>query len=374
MHRLLETNDLSVGYRGRTLIRDISLSLQEGQILTLVGPNGAGKSTILRTLSRQLRQIRGSVYLQERDLTKLSAGELARQMAVMLTDRISPELMTCRELVAMGRYPFTNAAGRLSQTDREHIDRALSAVNAEELAEREYNTLSDGQKQRILLARAICQDPAVLVLDEPTAYLDIRYRLELLSLLRTLAAERRCTIILSLHEPDLAYKFSDLVMCVKGDTIEQYGTPEEVLGGDAVEKLYDMTNGSYNALLGSAELAKPEGKPEVFVIGGGGFGIPFYRALQRRGIPFSAGILFENDLDYPVASALAAAVHTAQAFEPVCRELFEQAKEEMLAVGTVLDAGCPAGSFNRCNEELLETAREKGLTVVKSPEELTGIC
>ncbi|MCD7757707.1 MAG: ABC transporter ATP-binding protein [Clostridiales bacterium] len=358
-----ETENLSVGYRGTILIHGINITLQKGQILTLIGPNGAGKSTILKSITRQLRTISGSVYVQGRDVHRWSARELASHLAVVLTDRVDPELMTCRELVALGRYPHTNAVGKLTAEDCRKVDEALALVGGVDLAEQEFSTLSDGQKQRMLLARAICQDTEIIVLDEPTAYLDIRYKVELLDVLRRLAREKGITILLSLHEIDLAYKVSDQLVCVKGDTISRYGPPEEVLAGDAAQRLYDMERGSYDPLFGSVELPRPEGKPKVFVIGGAGYGVPVYRRLQREQIPFAAGILFENDVDTPVARALAAEVFTVPAFELVSEEVFAAARAAMLCIGAVLDAGCPVGAFNRCNGRLLEAAREAGVPV-----------
>ncbi|MCC8126760.1 MAG: ABC transporter ATP-binding protein [Clostridiales bacterium] len=365
-----ETKDLSVGYHGKALIHDICLSLKKGEILTLIGPNGAGKSTILKSVARQLQTIRGSVYVQDQDICGWNAREAASHLAVVLTDRIHPELMTCRELVAMGRYPYTNAVGRLTEEDRRRIEEALTLVQGEELAERDFMTLSDGQKQRILLARAICQDTEILVLDEPTSYLDIRYQVEVLQILRRLAREKGMTILLSMQEIDLAYKFSDRLLCVKGDTIFAFGDPEEILNEDTVRELYGMEQGYCDVLLGSVELPRVKGNPQVFVIGGAGYGIPVYRKLQREEVPFAAGILFENDVDYAVARGLASVVFSTGAFEPAGEEIFLAAKENMLGIGTVIDAGCPVRSYNQCNEMLLAAAREAGIRVIADVSEI----
>ena len=184
-----KTEDLSVGYRGRSLIHDINLGMEKGKILILIGPNGAGKSTILKTITRHLDRIGGTVAIGGRDIQGWSAKEMAGQVAVVLTDRIRPELMTCGEVVAMGRYPYTNAMGKMTAADKEAVSRALRRVHATELEEQDFSTLSDGQRQRIMLARAICQEPQVIVLDEPTAYLDIRFKIELLGILREMAHE-----------------------------------------------------------------------------------------------------------------------------------------------------------------------------------------
>ena len=355
------TQDLSVGYDGRALIHDINIQVEKGKILTLIGPNGAGKSTILKSITRHLAKICGQVYIDRQEIYAWSARELAKRVAVVLTDRIHPELMTCGEVVAMGRYPYTNALGRLTAQDREIVARAMERVHALDLAEQDFTTLSDGQRQRIMLARALCQEPEVLILDEPTAYLDIRHKIELLDILREMAHERGITVIMSLHEIDLATKISDYLLCVKGDTIEAFGPPEDILAEGVIERLYDIQRGSYNLLFGSVELAKPRGEPQVFVVGGGGQGVACYRALQKRQLPFAAGILFDNDVDCQVARELSDHVVTAPAFEPMTEEQYRRAADLLLRCACVIDAGTPVGTLNRMNGRLLALAREKGM-------------
>ena len=355
------TQDLSVGYDGRALIHDINIQVEKGKILTLIGPNGAGKSTILKSITRHLAKICGQVYIDRQEIYAWSARELAKRVAVVLTDRIHPELMTCGEVVAMGRYPYTNALGHLTARDREIVAQAMERVHALDLAEQDFTTLSDGQRQRIMLARALCQEPEVLILDEPTAYLDIRHKIELLDILREMAHERGITVIMSLHEIDLATKISDYLLCVKGDTIEAFGPPEDILAEGVIERLYDIQRGSYNLLFGSVELAKPRGEPQVFVVGGGGQGVACYRALQKRQLPFAAGILFDNDVDCQVARELSDHVVTAPAFEPMTEEHYRRAADLLLRCACVIDAGTPVGTLNRMNGRLLALAREKGI-------------
>ena len=355
------TQDLSVGYDGRALIHDINIQVEKGKILTLIGPNGAGKSTILKSITRHLAKICGQVYIDRQEIYAWSARELAKRVAVVLTDRIHPELMICGEVVAMGRYPYTNALGHLTARDREIVAQAMERVHALDLAEQDFTTLSDGQRQRIMLARALCQEPEVLILDEPTAYLDIRHKIELLGILREMAHERGITVIMSLHEIDLATKISDYLLCVKGDTIEAFGPPEDILAEGVIERLYDIQRGSYNLLFGSVELAKPRGEPQVFVVGGGGQGVACYRALQKRQLPFAAGILFDNDVDCQVARELSDHVVTAPAFEPMTEEHYRRAADLLLRCACVIDAGTPVGTLNRMNGRLLALAREKGM-------------
>ena len=190
MKYYFETKDLAVGYNGSILIHDINIQIEKGKILTLIGPNGAGKSTVLKTITKHLASIKGTVSINRNEISQWTPREMAKQVAVVLTDRIRPELMTCAEVVAMGRYPYTNMLGRLTPEDRRIVEESLGRVHALDLAEQDFATLSDGQRQRILLARAICQEPEIIVLDEPTAYLDIRHKIELLDILREMAQEK----------------------------------------------------------------------------------------------------------------------------------------------------------------------------------------
>lgn len=363
MDAFFETENLTVGYQGKPLIRDITLGLEKGTILTLIGPNGAGKSTILKSITRQLAPIGGLVKIDRQDISGWSARRLAKSLALVLTGRVRPELMTCAEVVAMGRYPYTNMLGRLTPADEQIVRDAMERVHALDLAQQDFDTLSDGQRQRILLARAICQQPQVLVLDEPTAYLDIRHKIELLDILRSMARKQSITVILSLHEIDLAMKVSDLLLCVKGDTIHAFGPPEQIVREHIIEELYDMRSGSYNLLFGSVELSRPQGQPQVFVIAGAGYGAPVYREFQKKQIPFASGILFENDVDTQIARELSEQVITVPAFAEMTQADFDRAAQQMLRCQRVIDAGGPIGALNRLNGQLLALAKSKNLPI-----------
>lgn len=363
-----ETHELSVGYGGRPLIEGINLSVEKGSILTLIGPNGSGKSTILKTITKHLEKVAGVVEIENSNIFKWSNRELAKRLSVMLTERIDPELMTCEQVVAMGRYPYTNHFGALTPQDRAVVKESLCLVRAEELAERPFTDVSDGQRQRIMLARAICQQPEILVLDEPTSYLDIRHKIELLDILRKMAAEKNVAVIMSLHEIDLAAKVSDQIICVKGDRIRLFGPPETVFTDEKIKALYELESGSFNTLFGSVELMAPQGQPEAFVLAGGGKGIPVYRLLQKHKRAFSTGILFENDVDYAVATALAAHVVTAPAFSALCDAQIAEAKRQIDRVPCIIDAGTPVGVQNQRSQELLNYAKAQGKRVLTGTE------
>lgn len=360
MSYYFQTQNLTVGYDGKPLIRDITINVEKGEIVTLIGPNGAGKSTILKSITRQLKTISGTVTIDNQGLNTYSYKDLSTKMAVVLTERMKPELMTCRDIVATGRYPYTGRLGLLSKADEEKVAQALYAVHALEIAERDFNAISDGQRQRILLARAICQEPEIIILDEPTSFLDIRHKLELLSILRSMAKEKGITVIMSLHEIDLAQKISDKIICVKGDTIESYGAPEEVFNEPAIRALYDIDQGYYDPCFGSTELPRPEGEAQVLVISSSGRGIPVYRALQKESIPFCAGILYTNDLDYRLARLLATEVIEEKPFAEISDDAFARAMAQVQSCKTVIDAGVDIGVCNKRIQELIDAARSLG--------------
>ena len=238
---------------------------------------------------------------------------------------------------------------------------AMELVHAWDLKDRDFSAVSDGQRQRILLARAICQEPEVIVLDEPTAFLDIRHKLELLYLLKNMVREKHVAVLMSLHELDLAQKISDHIICVKGDnSIGYFGNPEEVFSGDHIKELFQIEKGTYLSDYGSVELEAVKGEPKVFVIGGNGTGIQIYRKLQKQGIPFAAGILWENDREYPVAEALASQVIGEKAFEPVSEETFKRAVEVLKSCEKVICCLENFGTYQESCRQLWETAKKLG--------------
>ena len=353
------TENLKVGYEGRALLEGIDICLSKGEILTLVGPNGAGKSTILKSITKQLRILGGRVVIGEKELSKLTYQELSRKMAVVLTERVRPELMTCRDIVATGRYPYTGRLGILGREDEEKVDEAMELVKAKEFGNRLFTALSDGQKQRILHARAICQEPEILVLDEPTSFLDIRYKLELLAILCKMAKERGITVIMSLHEIDLAGKVSDKVIPVKAGRVYDYGYPEDIFREEFIRQLYDFDKGSFDPVFGSIELPGAEGEAETMVISACGRGIPVYRRLQKEGIPFIAGILYRNDVDYQLARYLASQVILEEPFQSISAPVYREAKEAALRSRKVIYTDIPWGSCNERLRGLLEEVRSR---------------
>lgn len=357
-------DDLTIGYHKVPVIRNISLEVRKGEIIALIGPNGAGKSTLLKTIARELPPISGSIYLEGRDMQTISYRELSKKLAVILTERIKVDLTTCRDIVATGRYPYTGRLGVLTHEDEAVVDAAMETVHALDLSDRDFNAISDGQRQRILLARAICQEPEMILLDEPTSFLDVRHKLDLLSILTRMARKKNITVIMSLHEIDLAEKVADRILTVKGDTQFGYGAPGEIFEEQAIRRLYDIEDGYFDPLFGSIELKKPAGEtPEIFVLAGAGTGIPLYRKLQRENIPFATGILYTNDLDHRLARLLAAKVISAPPFRPIPEETLDEALNIMRRCRRVILAGPEA---ELPNAPLLTMAKAAGISIQHS--------
>lgn len=358
MEYYFKTEKLSVGYHGIPLIEEIEFGIHKGEILTLIGPNGAGKSTILKSIARQLEPLGGAVYMEKRDLAGFSRQQLSQSMSVVLTDKIRTELMTCEDVIETGRYPYTGRFGVLSREDHRAVEEAMELVCVTELRDQDFSKISDGQRQRVMLAKGLCQEPDIIVLDEPTSYLDVKYKLEFLSILQELRKQKNITVIMSLHELDLAERVSDKILCINGKYVERFGTPEEIFKEGYISKLFCITSGTFDETTTGMELKAAEGSPKVFVIAGGGTGRRAFRYLQRAGVPFAAGILYENDLDYPVAKALAGSVIGAAAFEPVSDALLDEAKKSIRSCEKVICTKEHFAALEKYNEQLLEYAKD----------------
>ncbi len=238
----IEAAGLSVGYE-KVVVEGVDLALRPGSILALIGPNGAGKSTILKTITKHLKKKAGVVYLAGEDMEGVAESKLAKSVAIVSTQRIHPELMSCREVVAMGRYPYTGRFGILRDEDHEAVDEAMELVGAKDMEKVPFAQLSDGQRQRIMLARAICQEPDILVLDEPTSFLDIQYKLDLLGVIRRLSIERQIAVIMSIHDLEFVPAIADQCMVVADGRAWALGSPEKIITGDNLEQFYHMTHG-----------------------------------------------------------------------------------------------------------------------------------
>ncbi len=261
----LHTSELSVGYNKKPLISDICLAVKQGGIVALVGPNGAGKSTILKTVSGMLEPVDGAIYIDGQELRNISKSQRAKWMSVMMTGRRDTEYTTCYEVVSVGRYPFTGLMGTLSDADHKAIEEAMALVGATELRDLDFDKISDGQKQRVLLARALVQEPKILILDEPTSFLDIGYKIEFIENLKKLVKEKQIGVLLSMHELELVRNVADQVICINDHgEVDCMGPVSEVFQTAYIERLFHIAPGGFERIYGRENAAlKREENTEV---------------------------------------------------------------------------------------------------------------
>ncbi len=360
---VLLCRDLTVGYKNKAVLSGLKLDFEEGAFISLLGPNGAGKTTLLRTLSRHLDPLGGYIEVLGRPLSSTSAMDLAKVMAVVLTDKVSPPLFTVFEFVALGRYPHTDFLGRLGKRDNRVVMDALASVHAEELAPRQFADLSDGERQKALVARALAQQPRLLLLDEPTIHLDLKHRVEVMAILRDLCRTQSITVVASLHDVDVAAKVSDRVALIKDGGLSGWGPPEAVLTGGAVADLYDFRGADFDRRLGSIELRGDGSRGRAFVAGGMGSGALVYRLLAKRGFSIVTGVLHENDLDFYVSRSLGADCLSVSPMVEVNGDSIHAAAERVKECDLVIDCGFEVGNLNQANLEIPRMALENGTPV-----------
>nr|WP_277879776.1 ABC transporter ATP-binding protein [Coleofasciculus sp. FACHB-SPT9] len=236
----LSTRRLTLAYEGVPIIKNLDLAIPEGKITALVGANGCGKSTLLRGLARLLKPRNGTVYLDAADLFKLSTKEVAKQLGILPQGPVAPEGLTVRDLVALGRYPYQNWLQQWSKEDERLVALALATTGMTELAERSLDTLSGGQRQRAWIAMALAQDTEILLLDEPTTFLDLAHQIEVLDLLLELNQTQGRTLVMVLHDLNQACRYADYLVAVKEGCVYAHGTPMQVMTEAMVREVFGL--------------------------------------------------------------------------------------------------------------------------------------
>ncbi len=274
--------NLAIGYPERSIAAGLNAVLAPGELTCLIGPNGAGKSTLLRTLAGMQRPQAGSVQLDGSDMHRLSARERAKVLAVVLTERVDAGNLTAYTVVALGRFPHTNWRGQLSDNDRECIETALARVGASQFAARPLAELSDGERQKVMIARALAQSPQVLLLDEPTAFLDLPRRVEITMLLHRIAHDTGCIILLTTHDLDLALRIADRIWLLPAGGQLHTGLPEELALDGSLERAFESEGITYDAAQGRFNLQRKPCGP-ISLQGIGLRAVWTQRALERVG-------------------------------------------------------------------------------------------
>lgn len=286
---IISTQDLDIGFpaKGRrksatVVASQINVAMQRGEIVCLLGPNGSGKSTLIRTLAGLHSSLSGDVILEGHQLNQYTNKHVARKVSTVLTDRITIGNISVYELVAFGRSPYTGWFGSLNKKDEEIVEWAIASAGIEEFVGRDVLHLSDGERQKVMIARALAQDTPAVLLDEPTAHLDLPNRVEIIRLLRRLAHDTDKGILLSTHELDLALKAADTLWLINSEGELITGTPEDLVLEGTFESVFERDSFDFDRSTGSFTLHHPQKKPVQLT----GDVVPVFwtrRALEREG-------------------------------------------------------------------------------------------
>ncbi|MBO0322436.1 ABC transporter ATP-binding protein [Muricauda sp. CAU 1633] len=252
---IIEVKALAVGYGSKVVAKNINLSLEPSVLCGIVGVNGIGKSTLLRTLANFQPKLGGEIEIQNKSLEKYTPSDLAQKLSVVLTEQPTSKNLTVQELITLGRQPYTNWIGTLTSADKMHIQKSMEAFLLEELRNTKCHELSDGQLQRVLIARAMAQDTPLILLDEPTTHLDLYHKVQILKLLQQLAHKSQKTIVFTTHEIDLAIQLCDKILILDGDT-NPFGDPCELIEQKHFEQLFPSEMVQFDTKTGSFKVNK----------------------------------------------------------------------------------------------------------------------
>lgn len=240
MNEIFNIQQLKTGYAQQTIIENLNLTIQKGKITTIIGPNGCGKSTLLKSIGRLLKKQTGKILLMGQDMEQMGTKEIAKQLAILSQSPSGPGQLKVHELVAYGRYPHRQNLGKLTQEDQEKIRWAMDITNTLDFATREIEALSGGQRQRVWLAMALAQETDILLLDEPTTYLDMAHQLEVLEIAKNLNTKFGCTIVMVLHDINQAARFSDEIIAMKAGEKLYQGSPCDIMSPTVLKELFQI--------------------------------------------------------------------------------------------------------------------------------------
>ncbi|MEZ4808861.1 MAG: ABC transporter ATP-binding protein [Allomuricauda sp.] len=252
---ILTVKELAIGYRSKVVSKNISFSLEPGVLCGIVGINGIGKSTLLRTLGGFQPKLGGTITLHQKRLESYSQPQLAKELSVVLTEQPASKNLTVQELIALGRQPYTNWLGNLSQRDKDYIQQSLDAFLLNDLRHNKCHELSDGQLQRVLIARAMAQDTPLILLDEPTTHLDLYHKAQILKMLQQLAHQNQKTIVFTSHEIDLSIQLCDKMVILNGGD-NPFGEPCELIEQKHFERLFPTEMVQFDAKTGAFKVNK----------------------------------------------------------------------------------------------------------------------
>ncbi len=363
---------VTAGYGPSPVVREVDLRVRPGEVVGLVGPNGSGKTTLVRVASRALRPSTGDVRVGGRDLDHLGAREAARLVAVVPQDVQPAFSYTALELVLMGRTPYLSAWGGGGPEDWARVRAAMAATNVQHLADRPVDELSGGERRLVVLAQALAQDAPVLILDEPTTHLDVRHVLDLLGIVRGLAARDGTAVLAILHDLNLASSACDRLVVLDRGAVVAEGVPERVVTPELLRTVYgveadvvtDELSGRPSVRMGPPRPSPPRLGRRAHVIGGAGRGAMAIRRLVEAGYDVSVGVLHASDTDASIAERLNLVRVSVPPFSHIDAEAVDACRELLLGSDLVVVCDAPFGPGNVANLRLALAAADAGIEIV----------
>ncbi len=369
----IEVHGLKLAYDAQPVLEDTNFTVDRGDLVALLGANGAGKSTLLRCISRILKPNAGSILLEGQELDRLNSKEAARKMAVVPQETTADFDFTVEDIVMMGRFPYLSRFQKEDSKDREIVKRSMEMTGVSHLAERSIATLSGGEKQRVIMARAVCQQPEALLLDEPTANLDIGYQSMLLELATRLNREQKVTVIAAIHDINLAVHHFNRFILLSGGRVMAAGRAEAVITPENIRKSYGVPATTYrHPLHGVLQVSVVRGPnpeeshndgPAVHVIGGGEEALPVLELLSQQGCRISVGPVSAQDSGCRFAHFHSLPVVIVPPFTSMNGALKEEHLQLMRDSDLVVVPPIPFGEGNLPLFEEVETALDEGKPV-----------
>ncbi|MBM7624409.1 heme ABC transporter ATP-binding protein [Sporohalobacter salinus] len=369
----LEVDELSYKYDNLKVLQEVSFSVSRGEFIGLIGPNGSGKSTLLKNINSILYPDAGKVYLDNFNLQDLGKKEIAKKLAVVPQNNNVNFDFTVEEIVLMGRAPYIGRFESESTKDYKIVREAMELTNTLKLAERPISQLSGGERQRVILARSLAQQPEVLLLDEPTSNLDINYQLEIMNLLKKFNCEHDLTVIVVLHDLNLASEYCDKLLLLEDGEIYDHGSPEEIITAENIEEVYGSeviirkhypSNRPHITMLDSQYIPKTQLNHKVHIICGGGTGRELIETLVEQGFQVSCGVLNKRDSDWEVAKSCDVGIVDEEPFAPISQESHKLNLSKIEDVDTVILTEIPFGTGNLLNLKAAFWAAENGKEVI----------
>ena len=374
MSPVIEAREIKYRYSTDWVLNDLSLTVEQGEIAGIIGPNGSGKTTILKLMSKVLRPEAGNVWLMSKNIASMKQREIAKLVAVVPQGTSIAFPFTVREIVLMGRSPHLGLLQMERESDMRIADNAMALTDTLEFADRSIDELSGGERQRVIVARALAQEPKVMLLDEPTSYLDINHQVEIFDLIKRLNSERDLTVVIVSHDLNMAAEYCDRLILLKNGRVYKDGSPREVITEADIREVYEANVVvSDNAVTGAphiipvSELMSREYRKhdlKVHLICGGGSGVRLMRLLAIEGYQVSVGVLNIGDTDYQLAKSLGMEIIEEAPFSHISDAAHRRNVERVREADVVILSRVPIGIGNLKNMAAAQTALEAGARVI----------